>query len=382
MQQVSAGFLETLAGPHRVQIQVTSRRGATVLYSGIPVIDGSIKVDGTAQCRRTLSLTVPARLSTGLYTDRPALPDSADHPLAAYGQELHVSYGVVYTDDSVEWLQAGVFRIDSTPGSLTEGEAVQVTGRSREAFLIDARFVAPRTVSGPSTTALIGTLVHEVLPSVEVVVSTSRDARVPTTTYSEDRWDAITSLAKTIGAVVYADPWGRIVVADAPSTTGEPAWTVRAGDGGVLVHASSTSSREGVYNAVVVRGESPSGDSPPSYAVAYDDDPTSPTRWGDPHAGAFGQVPRFESYPTITSYQQALTTARGLLAQSVGAASTLEASSVPNPALEPGDLIHVIPDPTDPAGSVRAHIVDSYTLSLRAGGEFPIRTRDVRQVGA
>lgn len=380
MQPVSESLLETLAGPHRIQIVVRSRRGATVLYSGVPIIDGSITVAASSPCRRTLSLTVAPRLVTGAYTDRSSLPDSPDHPLAAYGQELHISYGVVYTDDTVEWLQAGVFRIDSAHGSITDGEAVQITGRSREAFLIDARFHAPRTFVGPSTIALIDTLVHEVLPSVEVVVSTSRDARVPTTTYSEDRWGTITSLAETIGAVVYADAWGRFVIADAPTTTGEPAWTVRAGEGGVLVRASSSTSRDGVFNAVVVRGESPSGDSAPSFAVAYDDDPTSPTRYGDPHAGAFGQVPRFESYPTITSYQQALTTARGLLAQSVGAASTLEASSVPNPALEPGDLIHVIPDPTDPAGSVRAHIVDGYTLSLRAGAEFPIRTRDVRQV--
>ena len=380
MQQVSAGFLETLAGPHRVQVMVESRRGATVLYSDIPVIDGTIALDATAQCRRTLSLTVPARLSTGLYADRPALPDSADHPLAAYGQELHVSYGVVYTDGTVEWLRAGVFRIESTSGSVTAGGSVQVTGRSREAFLIDARFVAPRTVSSASTTALIGTLVHEVLPSVEVVVSASRDARVPTTTYDEDRWGAIASLAEAIGAVVYADAWGRIVVADAPTMTGDPAWTVRAGEGGVLVSASSATSREGVANAVVVRGESPSGDFPPMQATVYDDDPTSPTRWGDPHAGAFGQVPRFESYPTVSTLDQARAVGRGLLAQSTGAARALEASSVPNPALDGGELIHVITDPTDPAGSVRAHIVDGYTLSLRAGGDFPIRTRDVRQV--
>lgn len=380
MQQVSQGFLKALAGPHRVQVMVESRRGATVLYSGIPVIDGSITVDGNAPCRRTLSLTVPPRLSTGTYTDRPALPDSPGHPLAAHGQELHISYGVVFTDDSIEWIRVGVFRVDDADGSITEGQAVQISARSREAFIIDDRFLAPRTVSGPSTVALIDQLVHESLPQVEVVASASRDARVPTTTYSEDRWGAITSLAETIGAVVYADPWGRIVIADAPTTTGEPAWTVKGGDGGVLVHASSSSSRAGVSNAVVVRGESPSGDSPPSYAVAYDDDPTSPTRWGDPHAGAFGRVPRIESYPNVTSHAQALTTARGLLAQSVGAASKLEASSVPNPALEPGDLIHVIPDPTDPGGSVRAHVVDGYTLSLRAGGAFPIRTRDVRQV--
>lgn len=359
---------------------VEARRGTQILYSGIPVVDGSITVDGTAACRRSLTLTVPPRLTTGLYTDRPALPDTPAHPLAHFGAELHVSYGVVYTDDSVEWVRAGVFRIDAPSGSLLDDTTVQITGRSREAWIIDARFVAPRTVSGPSTTSVMAALIHEVLPSVEVVVSARRDARVPTTTFDVDRAAALTSLADAIGAVWYADPWGRFVIADAPSTTGTPAWTVRAGEGGVLVSASSSSSRDGVYNAVIVRGESPSGDSPPSYAVAYDDDPTSPTRWGDPHAGRYGQVPWHEDLPTVTSHEQALAAARGKLAQLVGAATTLEAASVPNPALEPGDLIHVITDPTDPAGSVRAHVVDGYTLGLTAGAEFPIRTRDVRQV--
>jgi len=380
MQQVSARFLPALCGPHRVQVMIESRRGASVLYSGIPVVDGSVTVDGTAVCRRTLSLTVPPRLSTGLYSDRPSLPDSPSHPLAAYGQELHVSYGVVYTDDSVEWVRAGVFRIDSTAGSLLGDGTVQVTARSREAFIVDARFLAPRTVSGPSVTSLIAQLIHEVLPGVEVVVAASRDARVPTTTFDEDRAGAITSLAESIGAVWYADGWGRFVVADAPSTTGTPAWTVHAGEGGVLVSASTSTTRDGVYNAVVVRGESPSGDFPPMQATVYDEDLTSPTRWGDPHTGRFGMVPRFESYPTVSTLEQARAVGRGLLAQSVGAAHTLEASSVPNPALEPGDLVHVITDPADPAGSVRAHIVDGYTLGLTAGAEFPIRTRDVRQV--
>lgn len=381
MQQVSAGFLEVLASSHRIEVYVESRRGTQVLYSGVPIVDGSVTVDSAAQCRRELSLTLPPRLTTGPYTDMPTLPDSAVHPLGHYGQELHVSYGVVFTDGSVEWIRAGVFRIDKPDGSLTAGGQVTLTGRSREAWIIDARFIAPRTVQSASTTSLIATLIHEVLPSVEVVVSCQRDARVPTTTYDEDRWGAITSLAEAIGAVVYTDGWGRFIIADAPSTSGPPAWTVRGGAGGCLVSASASSSRDGVYNAVVVRGESPSGDSAPSYAVAYDNDPSSPTRWGDPHAGGYGMVPRFESYPTITTFDQALATARGLLAQSIGAAHSLDVSAVPNPALEPGDLVHVIPDPTAPAGaSVRAHILDGYTLPLRAGGAFSIRTRDVRQV--
>lgn len=381
MFAVSDGFLETLAGPHRVATQLTVRRAGRTVYEGLPFVDGSVQVDVNSPVRRRLSLTVPPRLSTGLYTDVPAFPSSAADVLSAYGTEIHVQWGLVYTDDSIEWIPAGVFRVDSTSGSLTGGGSVSVEAVSRESYVVDAEFVAPRTLTSPSATSLIGQLIREVLPSAEVVVSARRDARVPTMSVERDRWGTIVSLAESIGAVVFCDGWGRFVVADAPSLDGAPVWVVRAGDGGALVSAGASTTRVGVHNAVIVQGENASGDVPPNYIVAYDDDPTSPTRWGDPMAGRFGQVPRFESYPNITSADQALAAAQGLLAQSTGAARTLDVSTVPNPALEGGDLIAVVPDPSKPAGgSVRAHIVDGFTIPLLAGGGFSISTREVREV--
>lgn len=381
MWPVSPSFLPALASPHRIATNIEVRKGGAVLYSGLPITGGVIDVDATADVRRKLTLTVPPRLPTGDYTDRPAVPTSASDPLAAFGQEIHVQWGLVFTDDSIEWIPAGVFRIEGTSGAIAgPGGEVTVTGVSREAWIIDAEFVAPRTLSGPSVQSLISSLLREVLPSVEVVVAVTRDARVPTMTVETDRWGTIVSLAESIGAVVYADGFGRFVIAPAPSTTGSPVWTVRAGPGGCLVSASGSTSRAGVANAIVVRGESPSGDFPPMQVVVYDDDPTSPTRYGDPGAGRFGMVPRSETYPNVTTLEQGRAVGRGLLAQSVGSAMSLEASSVPNPALEGGDLIHVIPDPSDPAGTVRAHVVDGFPIPLTAGGDFSIKTRDVREV--
>lgn len=383
MLAVSPGFLDTLAGPHRVTVNIEVRKAGKVLYSGLPFDAGQIVVDATTPVRRRLTLSVPPTLRTGDYTSVPALPRSATDVLGTYGQEAHVTWGLVYTDDSVEWIPAGVFRLDQADGAIAgTGSTVQVTGVSREAYIMDAQFVAPQTLSSPSAQSLIGTLIHQVLPSVEVVVSASRDGRVPTFTTDLDRWQTISDLAESIGAVVFCDGWGRFVIADAPSVTGAPVWTVRAGAGGVLVEASGSTGRAGVFNAVVVRGESPSGDFPPMQAVVYDDDPTSPTRWGDPATGAFGMVPTQRDYPYVTTLEQARAVGRGILARRVGAASTLDVSTVPNPALEGGDLIHVIPDPTDPAGSVRAHVVDGFTIPLVAGSAFPITTRDVREVEA
>lgn len=378
MLSVSAGFLAALASPQQVTVQADVNKAGVRLFSGLPVLGGWVDVDAGSITRRRLYLDLAPRMATGTYTDVPTLPSVPGDPLGHYGQEITCQWGLTYPDGATEWVPLGVFRIDSAGGSLLGDGAVRVVGVSREAYIADARFWAPYTASSASCTSLIGTLIHEVLPSVEVVVSCSMDRRVPRTTWDEDRWGAITDLAQSIAATVYADPYGRFIITDAPTVDTPPVWTVNAGPGGVLVSADASSSRARIYNQVVVRGESPSSDSPPVQASATDLAATSPTCWGDPAAGAFGMVPYFMYLPTVTTTAQALAVARANLARHLGAAATLDVSTVPNPALEAGDVIDVIPDPTDPAGTVRRHAVDSFTVPLSPGGKFPIQTRDLR----
>lgn len=382
MYPVSAGFLAALTAPQQVTIRADVSKGGVRLFSGLPVLGGSVKIDSSSITRRRLDLALAPRLSTGTYTDRPTLPAVPGDPLGHYGQEITVQWGLTYTGGVTEWVPLGVFRIDQVRGSLLSDDVVSVTGVSREAFVADARFTAPRTASSPSAQSLIATLIHEVLPSVEVVSSASMDRRVPTTTWDEDRWGAITDLAQSIAAVVYADPWGRFVIADAPTIGTKPVWSVRAGQGGVLVGAASSSSRARVYNGIIVRGESPSSDVAPVTGSAYDTAVGSATRWGDPAAGYFGMVPYKMYLPTVTTVDQAVAVARANLAKHTGAAATLDVSAVPNAALEALDVVEVIPDATNPAGSVRRHVVDSFTVPLAAGGSFTMSTRDVGDTSA
>lgn len=378
MLSVSAGFLAALASPQRVTVRADVSKAGVRLSSGLPVLGGEVVVDVSQITRRRVTLELAPRLRTGLYSDRPATPSFPGDPLGHYGQEISVWWGLTYPDDRTEWLPLGVFRIDDVDGSLLDDDVVVVRGVSREAFVADARFTSPRTESATSAQSLIATLIHEVLPGVEVVASASMDRRVPRTTWDEDRWGAITDLADSIAAVVYADPYGRFVIADAPTVDTAPVWRVAAGPGGVLTAARTRASRQRIYNAIVVRGESPSSDSPPVRAMARDDDPTSWTRWGDPHAGAWGMRPRFMYLPTVTTNEQAVAVARAQLARHLGAATTVDATSVPNPALEGGDVIDIVTDPADPAGTVRRHAVDSFTVSLTPGGPFEMSTRDLR----
>ncbi|MDQ2624257.1 MAG: DUF5047 domain-containing protein, partial [Actinomycetota bacterium] len=371
MLQVSDGFLAALSSPQQISVRANVDKGGQRLYTDLPITGGSVSVSRGRDTRRELNLTVAPRLRTGTYTQVPALPGSHTDPLSNSGQEITVWWQLHYIGGAIETIPLGVFRIDDVSGSIAHDDEVTLRGRSREAWIIDDRLVQPRTIAGPSAVSLIGQLVHETLADVEVVAQASRDARVPSMTVEEDRWGAIAALAASIPAQVYADPWGRIVIADLPTVDSAPVWQVKAGPGGVLVRASSSSSRSDVRNAVVVRGESPSGDFAPLQATVYDDDPSSPTRYGDPGAGFWGRAPHFETNAAVTSLEQARAIARTGLALHTGAARSLDLSSVPNPALEACDVIDVIPDPGDPAGSVRRHILDAFTIPLVPGGQFP-----------
>ncbi len=378
MLPVSAGFLEALASSQRIAIRADVTKGTQRLYTGLPVTGGSVSMTRGQVTRRTTSLTIAPRLATGPYRDRPALPEAPGDPLGHYGQELRLWWELHYVGGGVESIPLGVFRIDSTSGSIAHDEAVSVTGVSREAFVADDAFLQPRTLSSASATSLIASLIRETLPTADVAVTATRDTRVTDLVVDQDRWGAIQTIAEAIPAAVYADAWGRFIIADPPAETTQPVWQVRAGRGGSLVRADQTSSRDAVRNAVVVRGTSPSGDFAPLQAAVFDDTPGSPTRYGDPAAGHFGKIPEFITNPLVATLDQARAVGRAKLAQLVGAASTINASSIPNPALEVGDVVDVIPDPDDPVGSVRRHILDSINLTLNPGGAFTMTTRDIR----
>lgn len=379
MWPVSSAFLAALSSSQEVSVRADLLKGGQTVLSGLPVTGGSVSFTRSSATSRQLSCTLTPRLTRADYLDESTLSGGT---LGVYGHEVRLWWQLHYIGGGVESVPLCRCRIDQMSGSLLDDDQVQISGVSREAYVADAAFVAPRTLSGPSARSLIGTLIREVLGSAEVVVTATRDARVPAFTVESDRWgEAIKTLADSIAATVRCDASGRFVVADAPTITTPPAWRVAAGKGGVLVKAGATLDRARVRNAWIVQGGSPSSDSAPIQAVVYDTAAGSPTRWGDADAGAFGMVPEQVQVATLTSLAQCKQLGLTKLAQTCGAASTLDLSMVPNPALEVGDVIDVITDPARPAATVRRHIVDSGSIDLTPGGAFSLSTRDLRQVG-
>lgn len=376
MYQVSTAYLNATTTSHQVRVQVTLLRAGKVVISDVPFLDGSITVDGSAFVRRTLALTLPPEISTGTFQSK-----RTRELVKTTGDELRIRRGIVFPDGSIEWVPLGVFRVESVPQSARLDEPVQVTGKDRCADLVDDEFLQLLTYSAGSTTSLIAKLIRETLPSASVVnLTTVRDARVPATQKDGSRADFIRSLAEGIGAVVYVNGFGDFVIANAAKLTDKVVYTLRTGVGGTIVSADTEDTRDGVFNRVVARGTNASGDFNPVQAVVTDDDPSSPTRFGDRLAGRYGKITMFVDSTTITSMAQAQQVAQAELAKRVGVSAAMDVSSVPLPFLEPGDSVMVIPDDAPAGASARKHIVDSYTLSLSAGGEFSMSTRDVREV--
>ena len=372
---VSEGFLHAITTPHRVRVQASLIRAGTTVINDLPIIDGNITVDSGSFVRRSLTLTLPPEIPTSPYTS-----GRTDQVILTTGDEIRVKWGLVFYDETTEWVPVGTFRVDTVPYSATLDSAVTIRGVDRCADIVDDDFPQPRTFEAGSTTALIAQLIQETLPTASVYNRTTvRDERVPTLQYDGSRADLIQNLATSIGAVVHCDGFGDFIIRDAPTLDDEAAMILRTGDGVVIVSADTDYTRDGGFNRVVVRGESPAGDFSPVQGTITDDDANSPTQFGDRLDGHYGKITKFFTFPNITSILQAQTVGKALLAKYVGLSAAMRVSSIPLPHLEAGDSIIVVPDDAPAGVSARKHIVDSYTLPLLAGGDFTMATRDVRE---
>lgn len=366
MLPVSDAFLAAVRDSHsivsRARVVTPGQTGVALSGVDVKVVDGTVTLDGTADVRGRLTLTLAEAWPAGNTT--------AD--LVPYGTELAVSRGVVFGNGRIERVPLGIYRITDVDQDDAPKGPLNVVAADRMSAVVEARLLAPVQYGAASTYGtVVADLVQEVLPAqvIDWDDATELDTIGRALVAEEDRFAFLNDLVKALGKVWYFDYRGVLVIRDPPDPT-VAVLDVAAGAGGVLVRAARNLSRTGVHNAVVATGEA-IDELAAAYGVAYDLDPTSVTYWN----GAFGKVPRFYSSPFITTNAQAVAAARSILLRELGLPYSVAFGMVPNPALEPLDAVRVVYPPAAGRVAKELHVLEQLTIGLGAETSMSAATR-------
>ncbi|MCX4816781.1 DUF5047 domain-containing protein [Streptomyces sp. NBC_01239] len=359
---MSDRFLARLAESHypvtRVQLFLTTGQVIDVPHTG-----GSVTVDRAQAVRRTCTVTV---------ADPTLIPRAPSDQLATYGARLRISRGIDYGDGTQpELVPLGVFRLDSVDGDVNQGP-VTLQGKGLEAVVADDKFTAPYTATGTVVSA-IGALIRRSLPTADIL-SQITDIPIGSRAFDiqADPWAGCQEIAAAAGAEVYANADGVFVISTLPDlSTATPVWAIEATEGGVYISATRAMSADKVFNGIRAAGENTADNVAPVSYLATDDDPGSPTYWNGP----FGRRPDFYSSSTLITTAACMNAARLKLAQAKAPNASGDISSLPNPALEPGDVLRI----THEDGSRELHQAASFSVPLDTGGSFPITTISAKE---
>jgi hypothetical protein len=303
--------------------------------------------------------------------DPSLIPRTPTDQLATYGAKLRISRGVDYGDGSSELVPLGVFRLDSVDGDISEGP-VTLQGKGLEAVVADDKFTSPYKATG-TVVGAVKALIQRSIPTADIV-SLITDTPIGSRVFDveADAWAGAQEIAAAAGAEVYANADGSFVISALPDLlTATPVWAVEATEGGVYISGNRGMSSDNVYNGVLARGENTADNVPPVSYLATDSDPNSPTYWGGP----YGRRPMFYSSSTLTTVTACTAAANLKLAAARAPNATGDFSSLPNPALECGDVIRV----THPDGTRELHQVAAFTVPLDEGGDFQISTISAKE---
>jgi hypothetical protein len=345
----------------RATVLTSYQEGTAPTGTEIPILAGSVTLDATAEVRSTLDLITSDTWGTG-----------SGALISPYGNEIFIERGVDYGTGETEWVSLGYFRIDEVELAGESGE-LRVTGSDRMSQVLDNRIVYPTQFAGSST--------HEAV--FDQLIRTGDQAPFPSATFDfdydevattlgnaatteESRYEFLYNIVEPMGKTMYWDHRGFLVVRDV-AAPGESVFEVNTGADGVLVALSRSLSRDGVYNGVLARGDAPDDSTAPPSALAVIDDPADPLRWGGP----FGSVVRFYESQFITTTLQAQTAAESMVARYTGLPYEVDLSAVPNPALEPLDVIRLVLSD----GTSEDHVIEQLTIPLTAFDPLNLRTR-------
>lgn len=337
MLSVSAAFTSALSASHTVASRADVCTTAGQVLATLDVVGGSVTADETAAVRRTCSATIIDRAGTLVpYTAGDLL-----HP--ASGNELRLYRGVRYADGTEETVPLGVFRL-SRPriSDSVDGLTIDVQGYDRAKRIQRSRWVDPYMIpSGTNVATAVQALLDDRWgPGLTYSLMTTTRT-TPAVTFGVERdndpWKDAQSLAAAIGAELFFGPAGQVVMRPIPdAATSPPVASFVEGAGSTMVSVTRDLDEDRTYNGVIVVGEGTGTPVPVRYD-AWDANPYSPTYY----LGPYGKVPYFLTSSLITTQAQAQEAAEGQLRRVLGTFEQVTVEAIPQPALEPGDVVRI-----------------------------------------
>lgn len=299
------------------------------------IVDGQVDVDSARLTRRTMNIALMN-------------PNAEFTPQSDWGGLFYVNRLVrlwrgVIIDGYEEYVPIGTFMLDTVDVVAERNMSiVTMAGSDLWKKLSKAKF-------GSAHGYAAGTLVQDVIKDMvdrsgvtRMVIDPLSHRSSNTKTlqadlnyeYDQIIGDELAKLATAWGLDVYFDPMGRFVSQEMRLERAT-VWTYEPGDGSSLLTVKSTYKDELLYNHVVVIGTGhPSGN--PRIRGVQDLDPSSPTS-----VDRIGRRTYTYESTLITDFDQALDTARKLLAQHTKVVEEAELQTICNPAFEASDVISI-----------------------------------------
>jgi hypothetical protein len=389
MRPVPHWWADSIATSHHIVARVDAYLGARRIAEGIPLVSGTITYDRTAKLRRRVVIVVPLVDIEGNNWE----PVSPGDPLACFGQQLHISAGIV-SDAGVALCDQGRYLItewatDRASGTLT------VTAMDTMQLVLDSAFafdnIAPFDRAGrPGPGGTYRGLIAYYLDKTMYIAGSGMPEQPPVHPYvidpgvnvdqavtnshvaARDRYDSLVELCDQLGARPIVQDDGVLHITPWLGPLGPPVATLHDGPVGTVAERDRSGSRARLFNWVKARGRNPVETSP------LNSDPWYATWLNAPHPlaidGPFGAVPYFVDSDALPTLDRCQAVAGELLDVGAMLAHNETVTCIPDPAIQLEDVVRFHTRQGEFTG-----LVTAITLPLVAGDLMTVSvSNDVR----
>jgi len=337
MRPASAALRDVLTGSFTLEYQADLFYDGVRLFEALPIVDPSLKGDGSGEVEESGKVTVVWTSEHGASLK----PNDPQDWLAPFGARLVlfavVSVGQVFR----ERVQLGDYDITAVPSAddsvFMHGQTRVVIGSRVELEIKDRMVEVQRDrFTRLSSPVRLDSVWAEVarLTGLQITRSVPDRALTRSVTYEESRVSAVIDLVALLDASPFVE-WDGTLSAR-PNVPPAPVGTLTVGQAGTITQIGSSLDAEGVYNGVVIRADG--ADAGVLAELWVETGPLRATA-ASGRRTPFHNVPRFYSNPQITTRSAAEQALPGLLRMySQPRAATLEIQCIADPTVQVGDV--------------------------------------------